>query len=47
MKDKRTELKWFDITEYDKEAEYLREMHKQGWKFLKFTLPVFYKFEKC
>lgn len=47
MKDKKTELKWFDITEYDKEADYLREMHKQGWKFLKFTLPVFYKFEKC
>lgn len=43
---KRT-LKWFDITEYEKEAEYLREMHKQGWKFVKFTIPVVYKFEKC
>ena len=43
---KRT-LKWFDITEYEKEAVYLREMHKQGWKYLKATIPGIYKFEKC
>lgn len=43
---KRT-LKWFDITEYEQEAQYLREMHKQGWKYLKFTIPGIYKFKKC
>lgn len=43
---KRT-VKWFDITEYEKEAAYLCEMHKDGWKFVKATLPGIYKFEKC
>lgn len=42
---KRT-LKWFDISMDEKEAEYLREMHKNGWKFVKFTIPLFYKFKK-
>ena len=47
MKEIKRTCKWFDITEYEKEAEYLREMHMQGWKFLKFTIPSIYKFEKC
>ena len=47
MKEIKRTCKWFDITEYEKEAEYLREMHIQGWKFLKFTIPSIYKFEKC
>lgn len=47
MKEIKKAVKWFDITMDEKEAEYLRKMHKNGWKFVKFTLPVFYKFEKC
>ena len=47
MRETKTVCKWFDVTMEDQEAEYLRKMHKQGWKFVKFTTPVFYKFEKC
>lgn len=47
MREIKRAFKWFDITMDEKEAEYLREMHKKGWKFVKFTIPVFYKFEKC
>lgn len=47
MRETKTVCKWFDITMEDQEAEYLRKMHKQGWKFVKYTTPVFYKFEKC
>ena len=47
MRETKTVCKWFDVTMEDQEAEYLRKMHKQGWKFLKFTTPLFYKFEKC
>ena len=33
MKIKKT-FKFFSILEYEKEQEYLREMHKSGWKFV-------------
>ena len=33
--------------EYEKEEKYLREMHKDGWKFLKVSGLGTYHFEKC
>ena len=33
----KKQFKWFTIFEYEKEQDYLREMHKSGWKFVKVT----------
>ena len=47
MKDVKKEFRWFSITEYEKEAEYLRRRHKEGWKFKDVIFPGIYTFEKC
>lgn len=41
----KKEFRWFSITEYEKEAEYLRRRHKEGWKFKNVTYPGIYIFE--
>ena len=28
------QFKWFTIFKYEQEQEYLRQMHKDGWKFV-------------
>ena len=43
----RKQFKYFTIFEYEKEEKYLREMHKDGWKFIKVTGFGSYHFEKC
>lgn len=43
----KKQFKWFTIFEYEKEQDYLREMHKSGWKFTKVTGLGMYHFEKC
>lgn len=43
----KKQFKWFTIFEYEKEQDYLREMHKSGWKFIKVTGLGMYHFEKC
>lgn len=43
----KRECKWFTISQYEEEAVYLREMHKQGWRLTKVTFPCFYTFEQC
>ena len=40
-------FKYFTIFSYDKEQDYLRDMHKSGWKFLKVSGLGIYHFEKC
>ena len=45
--DYKKQFKYFTIFEYEKEEEYLREMHKDGWKFIKVTGLGVYHFEKC
>ena len=46
MKTKK-EWKYFSIFNHEKEQEYLREQHKQGWKFIKVTGIGTYHFEEC
>lgn len=41
------QAKYFTIFEYEKEQEYLREMHNMGWKLLMITGLGMYHFEKC
>ena len=43
----KKQFKWFTIFEYEKEQDYLREMHKSGWRFVKVTGLGMYYFEKC
>lgn len=40
-------IKYFGSFGYEKEQEFLREMHKSGWKFVKVTGFVIYHFEQC
>ena len=42
----KKQFKWFTIFEYEKEQDYLREMHKSGWKFIKVIGLGMYHFEK-
>ena len=43
----KKQFKWFTIFEYEKEQDYLREMHKLGWKFVEVKGFGMYYFEKC
>lgn len=42
-----TKFKFFTITDFEKEQEYLNEQHKKGWKLTHITFPGFYHFEQC
>ena len=46
MKTKK-EYKYFSIFSYEKEQDYLREMHQHGWRFVKVTGFGVYHFEEC
>lgn len=43
----KREFHYFVLTDYEREEEYLRRMHKNGYRFVKVTLPGIYYFEKC
>lgn len=47
MADTRREFHYFMLPDYEKEEEYLRDMHRSGWKFTHVTLPGIYHFEQC
>ena len=44
MSERKREVKFFSITDYDKEAEYLSKMHQEGWKLLSITFFGVYNF---
>lgn len=43
----KKQIRFFTIVEHEKEQEYLRKMHKSGWKFVKASGLTVYRFEKC
>lgn len=43
----KTVVKFFTITDYEKEQDYLSMEHKHGWKLSHITFPFFYHFEEC
>ena len=43
----KTQWKYFSIMEHEKEEEYLRDMHKCGWKFTHVSGLGAYHFESC
>ena len=47
MKDKKLAPRIFTSADWEKEEQYLRKRHREGWKFVKVNLPGFYHFEKC
>ena len=44
---RKTEFKWFTISQWEQEEQYLREMHKNGWELNSITFPGIYHFKKC
>lgn len=40
-------LRFFTVPEWENEQDYLRSMHKKGWRFVRYILPCFYCFESC
>lgn len=47
MRNTKIKLAFFTIPEYQKEQDWLRQQHLNGWKLTKATLPCFYHFERC
>lgn len=47
MKDTKTVFKFFTIPEYQKEEQYLSDMHEKGWMLTGVTSFGFYHFKKC
>lgn len=47
MKSSKKEFKYFTITQWKEEEEYLRSMHKKGWKLNNISFPGIYKFVSC
>ena len=47
MGNTKKEFKWFTITQYKQEEEYLSSMHRHGWKFTKVVFPGLYYFENA
>lgn len=43
----KKELKYFTIPQYEKEQDYLNEMHKKGWKLTRVSGLGVYHFEEC
>ncbi len=46
MKTKKT-YKFFTIFQHEKEQDYLRNMHRSGWKFVKLSCLCAYHFKRC
>ena len=40
-------MKFFSIMDWEKEQDYLRRMHQQGWKFVRVSALGLYHFVKC
>lgn len=47
MGDTKTEIKFFTIPQWREEKQYLREMHKKGWKFQSVSGLGGYHFQRC
>lgn len=46
-KEKKVMFRIFTISDYDKEEEFLRNQHKNGYQFVRFGFPGFYHFKAC
>ena len=46
MKDKVL-FRFWTITDYEEEEQFLTEQHRAGWKLRRYILPGFYIFDRC
>jgi len=44
---KKREFRYFTIMDYEREQDYLREQHRQGWRFTHVSGLGMYHFEAC
>lgn len=47
MADRKTEIRFFTVPEWEEEQEYLRIQHRLGWKFVRLGGIGAYHFERC
>lgn len=47
MHNRKKEVRFFTIADYEEEEAWLHDRHSQGWKLVKMTPPCFYVFEQC
>lgn len=47
MGDKLRKCRLFTIADFKEEEEWLREMHRAGWKLADVGNPCFFRFERC
>ena len=47
MKDRKREYRVFTIADWEREQDYLRKRHGEGWKFTGLTYPGVYHFVRC
>lgn len=47
MESIKTEIRFFSIPQWKKEEKYLREQHKNGWKFIGVNCLGMYHFQRC
>ena len=47
MNNRKTEIRFFTIADYEEEEVWLHNQHKNGWKLSRMILPCFFIFEKC
>lgn len=47
MKNTKTEWKFFSIADWEKEEQYLRRQHQNGWKFTGVSFLMAYHFVRC
>lgn len=43
----KKEFRFFTIADHEDEEIWLREQHKQGWRYVKMSFPGVYTFESC
>lgn len=47
MKSQKTEFRFFAVPEWEKEQDYLRRRHQEGWRFVRLNFFCLYHFERC
>lgn len=44
---RKTKIRFFTIADYEEEEIWLRNQHRNGWRFVKMVPPCFYILEEC
>lgn len=47
MRDHKTEFRYFTVADWEKEQDYLRKRHLEGWKLSRVGGVGIYRFERC